>query len=259
MSNMKDNTQDTFNLKGDFSVQCIDVDGNVIDEYQEQNMIMELSRKSMAEIFAMKDGSKSIHRIKFGTSGHIGTNIISPKSVNQGFVKERDRLFSDALDVVDNGILDTIITNDLLKFVSPTRVGAEENRLYRYLGPGAELLQISTVDFTATELWKDEGTIEPYTYWVDFDLPGFDNVEADNISERDTGSGSSVTVSQENEIVKFTFDLSTVAGNGANGDVTSVYTEAALYANDRIFSMKTFKAKVKDSTILLRIVWAISF
>ena len=37
------------------------------------------------------------------------------------------------------------------------------------------------------------------------------------------------------------------------------YTEAALYAGDNIFSMKTFPARVKEDTVKLEITWSIVF
>jgi hypothetical protein len=88
------------------------------------------------------------------------------------------------------------------------------------------------------------------------ELPG--GTEASAIDEDDVDSGSTVKVLQTDTSVVFTIDIATAAGNSQN-DTTSVFTEAALYANGRIFSMKTFKAKVKDSTVLLRIVWTITF
>jgi hypothetical protein len=57
----------------------------------------------------------------------------------------------------------------------------------------------------------------------------------------------------------YTITIPDYAGNkAAAGDVVA-YTEAALYAGDDIFSMKTFPARVKEDTVKFEITWAIIF
>jgi len=38
-----------------------------------------------------------------------------------------------------------------------------------------------------------------------------------------------------------------------------VYTECAFYTGTNIFSMRTFKGKIKDDTVSLKITWKILF
>ena len=38
-----------------------------------------------------------------------------------------------------------------------------------------------------------------------------------------------------------------------------VYTEAGLYSGDKLIAMRTFKGKVKESTVAFRIQWSVMF
>ena len=72
-------------------------------------------------------------------------------------------------------------------------------------------------------------------------------------------------VVQSDTTVTFTF---TIGKENANEEYssgekytlpTSLFNEAALYVNNRIFSMKTFSTKVKDESVKLKITWSIIF
>jgi len=249
---------DNIKLKGHFKIQTIDKNNNILDEYEDHNMIMESARISMSEMFADLNASTFINKIKLGTLGHIGDSILIPKSALDGFVKERDRMFSESYPstIEINDIIDVIKKNDIF-YINATIPG-----YYRYLNADIE-------NYTITdEVVSDEGIWEfienePYTYSINFELPQentdpINGTIAQNITEDNPGSGSIVSVLQTDTSVTFIIDIGTPAANEHQIN-TSVFTEAALYANGRIFTMKTFKAKVKDSSILLRIRWTIIF
>ncbi len=246
---------DIVNFKGHFSIQSLDLQGNVIDEWADDNMIMESARQSMAEIFTTATASPGINKIVLGTKGHIGDDIVTPKGFDEGFTKYRDRLFSVPIIVGDNYTL-SAITGDLIKYTGVLNNTGTSGRYYMYNeSRDIDSTSSNIIDFSE---WIDYGEELPFSYEVDFELPKLYNGDCVNIVEDGGYVGSTVNVSQSDTSVVFTFDIAADAANGG-GDGYNAITEAALYANGRIFSMKTFRAKIKDSTILLRIVWKITF
>jgi hypothetical protein len=253
--------EDTLNFKGHFKIQAIDLNGNILDQWQDDNMIMELARTSMSEMFANLNSSTFINKIVLGTLGHVGDSILVPKGKDEGFVKERTRLFSETptTNISIGQTLPIIRKNDVI-YVNAT--ANEAKGYYRFKSSDIQNYVVNDIVINDTTLWEFLGTTKPYTYSITFTLPGTNDApggtDVTNLIEGDANAGSAVKVLQSGTSVTFTFDIATGAGNKQN-DTTSVFTEAALYANDRIFAMKTFKAKVKDSTVLLRIVWTITF
>ncbi len=256
--------QDNISFKGHFQIQALDAKNNmtILDEYVDDNMIMETARTTMSELFANLNSSTFINNFRLGTLGHIGDSIVTPKGKEDGFVKERDRMFSEpaSSQIAMNTMLANVRKNDVFYFVT-TNVALRG--YYRYLGSSVSNYQVTDAAVANTAVWSFIGTVKPYTYNIAFDLPGTNvdssGTQALNLTEDDLGSGSTVKVLQTGTSVTFTVDVATSAGNLQNGGPSSIFTEAALYANNRIFAMKTFKAKVKDSTVLLRIIWTITF
>jgi len=78
-------------------------------------------------------------------------------------------------------------------------------------------------------------------------------------------SGSTVIASDGASTVKTTVNgtevdyVIDIDSNSMNGSGIMVYTECAFYTGSDIFSMRTFKGKVKDDTVSLRITWKILF
>jgi len=78
-------------------------------------------------------------------------------------------------------------------------------------------------------------------------------------------SGDTVTADDGLSTVKCTVDKSdviyeiTIHNDACNGTGTIVFTECAFYTGSQIFSMRTFKGKIKDDTVSLRITWKIMF
>ena len=50
-----------------------------------------------------------------------------------------------------------------------------------------------------------------------------------------------------------------IHNTACNGDGTVIFTECAFYTGNDIFSMRTFKGKIKDDSVSLRITWKILF
>lgn len=250
---------DLMQFKGHFTIQSIDKNGQVIDEWAENNMIMESARTTMAKILAKLNSGVTIDKIVLGTEGHIGSSITTPKTSTEGFVNTRNRLFSEELVVGDNESI-TLQQNDIIQYTGTANATGTTGNFYTYIGPGATI-NTSTVNFGDTAIWTDLGTEEPYTYSIEFTMPETNDADATNIIEDDISSGSSVHILQSGTSVTFTTNIVPAAANdgGGAGAGTSVFTEAALYSGDEIFAMKTFKAKIKDSSVLLRIIWTITF
>lgn len=256
--------EDKLNFKGHFQIQALDALGGmtVLDEYIDDNMIMETARTSMSELFANLSSSTFINKFKLGTQGHIGDSIITPKGKEEGFIKERDRMFSEpaTTHVAVGTFIANVRKNDIFYVVTtnPAKVG-----YYRYRGNTVSNYQITDALVLNTSIWDSLGTTAPYVYNIGFTLPrtniDVNGTTALSLVEDDAGSGSTVKVLQSGTSVTFTIDVATAAANLQSGGPSSIFTEAALYANNRIFAMKTFKAKVKDSTVLLRIIWTITF
>lgn len=186
---------DKINFKGHLTIQALDKAGNVIDQWADNNMIMEKARINMANFIAGMTAGNYINKIVIGTKGHNG-DYLTPKTELEGFVSSRTKLFSEEL--------------------------------------------------------------ASYFYTVKFKNTNGVNGNLTLVSEDDTGTGESSAIScvvTGSEVV-YTFDI---PGLNANGTGTTVFTEAALYSNNNIFSMKCFKGKIKDNSVALRIIWKLMF
>ena len=186
---------DKINFKGHLTIQALDKAGNVIDQWADNNLIMETARINMANIIAGMHSGNYINKLVLGTQGHNGDYLI-PKTDTEGFVNTRTQLFS------------------------------QEDSSYFY-----------TVKFENTNGINGNLTL----------------VQEDDTT---TGESSSVNCVVNGTDITYTFDI---PGLNANGVGTAVFTEAALYAEDEIFSMKCFKGKIKESSVALRIIWKIMF
>lgn len=95
---LKDNAKMN-NVNGVFSIKSIDINGNVIDEYIENNLILSTARNSMAGLVGGVTGPNGpINKFVMGTSGHMGSDTTLP--VREG----EDRLGG-------GGIFDSARTN----------------------------------------------------------------------------------------------------------------------------------------------------
>jgi hypothetical protein len=251
---------DKIDFKGYFKIQALDKNDIVLDEWEDNNMIMTVAKSTMSEIFAnlVSDSNGNsinpfINCLRLGTMGNVYGNIINPKTDAQGFTNSRTRLFSETVTYQSGNVIPTLLTGDTILF---------SGVYYTYLGVNTTQYTVNSTVLSDTSTWQNLGSTVPYTYSLNFTLPktnaNSSGTDATNISETDANAGSSITVLQSGTSVTFNASIST---NGANSQTTngSFFTEAALYTGTGIFAMKTFKAMVKDPTVLLKIIWTITF
>lgn len=250
----------TIPLKGHLKIERLDKNDNVIDvPVDEHNLICTDARISMAEIFANLDGIKFAHRFMLGTQGHKENSVYLPKDTTDGFVKERDRMFSQpSAEIWSTGdMIETLLKNDIVTISSPNGT----NEYWRYNGENKSNYIIDYSEVSKT--WTKFGTL-PYTLTVDFTLPRDNNVPEDQTNTEE-GSPFSVQVIQKDTSVSFIVNIPMEQGNDqyTNDErfaiPTSLFTEASLWVNDRIFSLKTFQALTKDDSIKIRATWTIIF
>ena len=151
----------------------------------------------MAEIFANLDGIKFAHRFMLGTQGHKENNVYLPKDSLDGFVKERDRMFSQpSFETWSSGdMMETLLKNDIVSIMSPTNV----IEYWRYNGENQTnyILDYNTI----SQQWTKFDTL-PYTVSIDFTLPRDNNVPEDQTNTEE-GSPYAVQVIQKDTSVSF--------------------------------------------------------
>lgn len=90
-------------VQGIFNITSFDKDGNIIDEYTDNNLIVYTARAVMAGNIGDYETAraiKPINKFVLGTRGHIGSNILVPVGVGDNqpgygiFDPERTKLFS---------------------------------------------------------------------------------------------------------------------------------------------------------------------
>ena len=263
MSNENYNAQNPV-VEGHFKIECLDKEDKVIDSFEDHNMIVVSARRSMAELFFNLEGSKFAHKLVLGTHG-CKEEIFKGKTEEDGFVKERDHIFSEVPETIfaQGTLFEEIFKGDILK-VQDIRDITKFN-YWRYNG---EYAKNFVVDEITLKDYFTKLTYTPYTYTINFKLPqknlnGSENcVVADRTSD---AANDMVQVQLKDTSVIFTFYVDVNNGNAQehNDDEfdspTTLFNEAGLYVNDRLFSFKTFGSKVKDESVKLRIVWTITF
>lgn len=261
---MNDNIKTGF--EGYFKVECIK-DGKVIDVFEDHNTIMRSARRSMAEIFLnRKNTDKNLqfaNRFVIGTEGSTTTDYI-PKSEQTGFNKNKLQqcLYSEQpVITVSKGSNADLHKWDVVKYY---------NKYYRYSGDDGV---VSISDAIIAEKFIEAG--KPYYYGIDFSLKGDTTSNTNLAIGTSKNNRCSCTVSLPEDIspdilnqtiCQFVFTIPKNQANsqhnandvGFNSEI-SIFTEAGLYVNGRLFSMKTFPAKVKDDTTELKVTWRIIF
>lgn len=212
--------KDKIDFYGEFAIKSFDANDNVIDFYEDKNLIMNLARKNMAELVAGVNTAGTyfgspINRFVLGTSGYIGTDILNNIQVGETdvtigtFDATRTQLFSEALNLWNYHVSFDPSGNENVTDAAAT------GQIY-----------------TGTTA----GTIDSGTYF-------------NTVNRYTSGTGGN--------IITYVITIPVELGN--NGTTPVAYTEAALYAGDEIFSMKTFPARVKENTVKLEITWSIIF
>lgn len=103
-----------------------------------------------------------------------------------------------------------------------------------------------------TSLFSED--TESYEYTIEF-VPTTSGDYA-TVTETDIGAGSKVKVTVNTDLITYEIELAGPAGNNAS---SVPYTEACFYAGTRIFAMRCFPVRVKDSSTRLVITWQFQF
>lgn len=240
--------------EGYFKIECLDKNNNIIDSFESKNLICIGARKSMAEVFFKSVNAKYAHRFVLGTQGNKDGLKFKAKTEEDGLVKERTHIFSETPNTTYayGTMLENVMKGDVYK--------ASDGYVEKYFRSSitADTLVLTPDD---TESWVEVET--PYTYEVGFTLTGMDSSMYDNLCN--TGRNDIVKAEQKDTSVIFTFYIDTDNGNkqyidSSDYDVpTTLFNEAGLYVNDRLFAMRTFPSKIKDESVKLRIIWTITF
>lgn len=100
---------DKVQFVGHFNVKSFDKNGNIIDEYNDKNLIMDGGRTNMAQLIGgvttgtLAAKGKPIDRFVLGTKGHHGTNVLDyiqpgDSEAGQLFASTRTNLISEAVN-----------------------------------------------------------------------------------------------------------------------------------------------------------------
>lgn len=183
--------------------------------------------------------------------------------------------WEDKNTIMDTGRADVMnLLNGLTKWSKP--IGRFVLGEYGYNGGAAPAAFTSDRTQTFTE-----ATGNGYAHIIDFDIPvqpaptapqalPYNNTDTATVTAETNTSPTLSQVTVESNIGAGTFEITyriqIPQGAGNDGGVKQ-YSEAALYTlpddstgtERRIFSMRTFPTRAKDSTISYDIFWTISF
>lgn len=321
-------------MRGHFHLELLDRDDNVLDSFDEKNMIVYNARKSMAEIFANLEGIIFAHKVVIGTEGCIDGLPYQPKTEEYGMEQMRDRIFSEVSDsvYVVGSTLEQLLKYDIIQVYID-----DETRYFRYNGDSVENYIITESALLDGSTFTEYDSI-PYYYTINFELPRTNSynevifprseftaqagqsqftcdfrlstpsvfvngllqdsskysftegsytitlttacsegdiviitngnligAETASLVQSVTDSTDTVSVVQTDTSVTFTFTMAMDNGNlqYATDETyavpTTLFNEAGLYVNNRLFSMKTFSSKAKDESCKLKIIWTITF
>lgn len=215
--------KDNIDFYGVFSFKSVDCDGNVLDEYTEKNLIMDKARTNMAQLVG-------------GVT--VGDGESTGLAINQ--------------------------------FVLGTRGHIDTNILsYQKVGESDATKPAGNQSFDSTrERLFSETIQDAINYRIPFDVRGGNDVTVTVDGQRyetDTEVGSLEADNTVRRVVAdrtVTYTFTIPIDNANSGDINNpvvAYTEAALYAGDEIFSMKTFPARVKENSVKFIIEWSIIF
>lgn len=105
---------------------------------------------------------------------------------------------------------------------------------------------------TRTQLFAQESG--EFCYNINFNPPAANGDAA--VTEDDAGAGTKVVVNYSNNTITYEITIPALAGNGSG---TVGYTEAAMFAGDDMFCMRTFGVRSKDISSVLKITWVLIF
>lgn len=97
----------TNKINGHIIIECLDSNKNVIDRFENKNLIMNTARITLSSILCDIGTAEPISKFVLGTEGHITGDYLTPKTELQGFVSTRTELFSEELSAYNYPIVFT--------------------------------------------------------------------------------------------------------------------------------------------------------
>jgi hypothetical protein len=88
-------------IKGYFKVESFDYKNNLLETFEEENLIVDTARPNIAELIAGVSSGVPINKFVIGTEGVVNNNIAVAKSISSGLDSTRTKLFSE--ETVDGG------------------------------------------------------------------------------------------------------------------------------------------------------------
>lgn len=208
--------------RGEFTLQVLNKKGEVIDQFQDNNLVVNAARASMSALLSGKTGAIGITGFVLGTKGHVENpeNILVPKAVGQdGYDETRTRLFSE-----------------------------EQQTPFYY-----------TVSWTQGALTDSAGGFVAFDQnEVEFEAKGQKKNQTGTENDAENGK-IPVKITLQDTSVLYEFNIPETYANGADGNSVVAYTEAGLKCGTQLFSLKCFSAKTKDVSTSFRILWKIIF
>jgi hypothetical protein len=122
-------------LKGIFKIQTYDSKGNLLDEFEEKNLIVDSARLNLAKLIGGFTTGTSINKFVLGTRGHVDNggsyDILIPKTIVNGLDETRTELFSEEEDMYSYSINFQGIgsSNGNRNVISETDVAVDANTL----------------------------------------------------------------------------------------------------------------------------------
>ena len=242
-------------FKGYFKIECYDRNNNLVDSFEDNNFIMKPARRTVAEMFSGKRNT-GLNYLVLGTSGGTTTPYI-PIIEENGFNKDRQHLYSESFQA-------SLGQSLYLYKYETVKIGV---KTYRYIGE-SDNVTLSTE--TLANSFED--CDDNYTYYFRIS-PSDRSKTPDGVTNYALSENNSCTIgidANESNLdattVTFTFELGMSEGNNQHkasdvgyGTACSLFNEAGMYFNGRLFCSKCFTPKVKDDSTRIKIVWKIIF
>jgi len=251
-------------FKGYFKIECLDKDNNVKDCYEDNNYIMRCARRTVAEMFSNKKNT-GLNKLVLGTCGGIETEFI-PITEDNGFKRERTHLYSEPIEA---GL------GDIVKLYQYEIVSVKGLGEFRFINPTPE--EPETIEITSETLENTDifNQIKSYTYIFKIQNPESAK-KPDGVKNYAASLNNNCTIylneidndfsDLENTTVTHVFEIGMSEANGQHksseegySENVSLFNEAGMYFNNRLFCSKCFSAKVKDASTKVRITWKIVF
>lgn len=94
--------KDEFKIHGYISLDIHDKIGNLVDHWEEHNLIVDIGRVNVASVLAGLAVGRPIDKLVFGSMGNKTNDPLTPKTSIDGFDVSRTMLFSEQSATVDD-------------------------------------------------------------------------------------------------------------------------------------------------------------